>query len=119
MRYERLPGFSLGVLTMNTIVTFGGMLLVIVIGMFTTYPDIAVVPIIVGCSLIAVVVPLVFHGSAATLWAALELVMRPLEPKELEDMARHRSDAGTAERSDGPAQRNEGGDTAEGPANGS
>ena len=43
-RYERQPGFLLGALTMNTIVTFGLLAAVLLVGSILSYPDIAIVP---------------------------------------------------------------------------
>lgn len=82
-RYERQPGFSLGATTMNTIVTFGLIAVVIVVGMIATFPDIAVVPILVVAVAVAVVVPIAFYPISYTAWAAIDLAMRPLEPPEV------------------------------------
>jgi hypothetical protein len=86
-RWERQPGFSLGATTINTIVTFGLFGLVMLVGFIATYPDIAAVPILVGSIAIAVVVPIVFYPVSYTVWAAIDLAMRPLEPAERADAA--------------------------------
>jgi hypothetical protein len=87
-RWERQPGFSLGATTVNTIVTFGLFGLVILVGCIATYPDIATVPILVASIAVAVVVPIVFYPVSYTVWAAIDLAMRPLEPAERADAAR-------------------------------
>lgn len=87
-RYERQEGFLLGALTINTIVTFGAIAVVLVAGMIATYPDIAVVPILLGCLLVAVVVPVLVFPVTYTVWGAIDLAMHPLQPDEVDDAAR-------------------------------
>src|SRR5262245_18777768 len=87
-KYERQEGFMVGALAINTIVTFGAILVVLVVGMIVTYPDIAVVPIVIACLVVAVVVPVVAFPVTHTAWAAIDLAMHPLEPAEVEDAAR-------------------------------
>jgi uncharacterized protein (DUF983 family) len=88
-RYERDPGFLVGALTMNTIVTFGVLAVILVVGIVVTYPDIAMVPILAVALPAMVVVPIVFYPFSYTLWAAVDLAMRPLEPGEVADAAAH------------------------------
>jgi hypothetical protein len=45
------------------------------------------VPLVALSIVIAVVVPLAFYPFSYTLWAAIELKMRPLEPAEIADAA--------------------------------
>jgi uncharacterized protein (DUF983 family) len=86
-KFERQVGFMLGAMTVNIIVTFGCLGAVLVVGSVATYPDIAVVPLVALSIVIAVVVPLAFYPFSYTLWAAIELKMRPLEPAEIADAA--------------------------------
>src|SRR6476646_10788482 len=58
-RYERQDGFMVGAITINTILTFGAILVVLVVGTIVTYPESAVV-----------------------------LAMHPLQPAEAADAAR-------------------------------
>jgi uncharacterized protein (DUF983 family) len=88
-KYERQEGFSLGAVTMNTAVTFGLLALTLLLGSILTYPDIAVVPILGIGLAITLVVPVLFYPFSYTLWAAVDLAMRPLEPAELADAAAH------------------------------
>ena len=78
----------LGALTVNTMVTFGAILVVLVVGMIASYPDLAVVPIVSGCLIVAVVVPVVIFPFTYTVWAAVDLAMHPLQPADVEDAAR-------------------------------
>jgi uncharacterized protein (DUF983 family) len=88
-RYERQPGFLLGALTMNTIVTFGVVALVLIVGIVASYPDIAMVPILAVALPLAVIVPIVFYPFSYTLWAVIDLRMHPLEAAEVADAAAH------------------------------
>ncbi len=75
----------LGSLTVNTILTFGAILVVLVVGMVVTYPDIEVVPITLACIAVAVLVPLLVYPFTSTIWAAIDLAMHPLQPAEVAD----------------------------------
>lgn len=77
----------LGAITINTIVTFGGLIVVLVVGAAAWYPDIPVVPLVALSVAVALVVPVVFYPFSYTIWAAIELQMRPLEPDEVADAA--------------------------------
>ena len=55
--------------------------------MIATYPDIAVVPILLGCLLVAVVVPVLVFPVTYTVWGAIDLAMHPLQPDEVADAA--------------------------------
>jgi len=85
IRIERQVGFMLGSITVNTIVTFGLLLAVIVVGFVVSYPDVAVVPMIVVGIAIAVLFPLLFFPFSHTIWAAVDFAMRPVEPHEAEE----------------------------------
>src|SRR4051794_13404745 len=88
-KYERQPGFSLGATTMNTIVTFGLLAIVLLVGSILSYPDIAVVPILVVAIAVCVIVPILFYPFSYTLWSAVDLAMRPPDVAELVDAAAH------------------------------
>ena len=77
---QRIEGQWLGALGMNTIVSFGILAVTLVAGLIVTYPDIPLVPLAGTCVAVAVVVPIVFYPFSKTLWNAIDLAMRPLEP---------------------------------------
>jgi uncharacterized protein (DUF983 family) len=79
---ERVEGHWLGALGMNTIVTFAAVLIAIVVAFLVTYPDgstALALTVVVGTALI---VPLAFFPVSKTLWSAIDLAMRPLEPED-------------------------------------
>jgi uncharacterized protein (DUF983 family) len=100
-RYEREEGFMVGAITVSTILTFGVILVVLVVGMILSYPDIATVPILIACVAAAVVVPIVAFPITHTLWAAIDLAMHPLTANEAADAAAAVARAGTASPADG------------------
>ena len=88
-RYERQPGFLLGALTINTIVTFGLLAVVLLVGSILSYPDIAVVPMLITALAVAILVPIVFYAFSYTIWAVVDLTMRPLDRAEQADADAH------------------------------
>ncbi len=79
----------LGAVTMNTVVTFGLLGAVLLVGSILSYPDIAVGPMLAASGVVAIVVPIVFYPFSYTIWSAVDLAMRPLEPAEVADAAAH------------------------------
>lgn len=75
----------LGAITINMVSTLGLMLLAMAVGMIATWPDLATVPIVAVCVAIAIVVPVVGYSISHTVWAAIDLAMRPLDPAEEAD----------------------------------
>ena len=67
---------------MNTIVTFGSILVSILVGIWVLWPDVDVVRLGISPLVIAVLMPPLIPPSAKTLWVAIDLMMHPLEPGE-------------------------------------
>jgi uncharacterized protein (DUF983 family) len=82
---ERIEGHWIGALGMNTVVSFGALLLTLVGGLVLMWPDPAVLPLLVACVGVALVVPILFFPVSRTLWSAIDLAMRPLEPADQVD----------------------------------
>ena len=83
LRFERIEGHWTGDLGINTIVSFGALLLVLLIGTFAFWPEPPVIAMIIAAVIAAAIVPLVFFPFSKTIWLALDLMMRPLEPGEV------------------------------------
>ncbi|RMH75204.1 MAG: DUF983 domain-containing protein [Actinomyces sp.] len=84
-RFEREPGHFIGAVGMSTIVTFGLLAVTLGVGFAVTAPDIPVVALTGVGLAISLVVPVVIHPLARTLWVAVDLAMHPLEPGEAVD----------------------------------
>ena len=79
---RREEGHWIGAIGINTMVSLGSMALAMLV-LFTAYWDNRrVLPIILPLFAIAILVPLLFFGSSQTLWSAIDLLMRPLEPAD-------------------------------------
>lgn len=84
LTFERIEGHWIGAIGMNTIVSFGILLLSLVVSFVVTFPDFPVVPLMVWHTLLAVLVPILFFPFSRTLWTAIDIAMRPLEPHEVD-----------------------------------
>jgi len=81
-RFERKPGHFVGAVGISTIITFGLLLISLIAGIALTWPDVSALPLLAVMLPIAVLVPIVLHPTAKTLWVAIDLWMKPLEPGE-------------------------------------
>lgn len=85
LRFERVEGHWIGAIGVNTVCTMGLMLIVLAVVTFSYFPDPPpTAPLLVAMILIAVAGPLVFFPSSRTLWSAIDLLMRPLKPGEVD-----------------------------------
>ena len=83
LRFERIEGHWVGALGINTIVSFGLLGIVVVVGLVLSAPQFDVVPVLVAAGLVAVLMPLFFFPFSKTVWTAVDLWMRPLGPTEV------------------------------------
>lgn len=74
--------FELGAITANIILTFGSILLAILILVAVTAPDIPLLGIVFATASVALVGPAIFYPISFTLWQAIDLWMR--RPTEAE-----------------------------------
>lgn len=75
--------FELGATTANIILTFGTLLMTMLILIVFTAPDVPVVPLTMICVGIALLGPAIFYPFSFTLWQAIDLWMRRPTPEEL------------------------------------
>ncbi|MEM8705337.1 MAG: hypothetical protein AAGE98_02690 [Actinomycetota bacterium] len=80
--FERDPGHFVGAVGMSTILTFGLILISILVGLWVLWPDVNFFGLAAVPLLIAVLVPPLFHPTAKTLWAGIDLMMNPVRPGE-------------------------------------
>ena len=86
-RFERQEGLAVGAMGINIIVTEALFGVFLITALFMTVPDVPVAPLLVVGLAMNLVIPIVFYPFSKTIWAAAELMMRPLEPhEELEAM---------------------------------
>jgi uncharacterized protein (DUF983 family) len=89
--FERKPGHFVGAVGISTIITFGLLLITLVAGIGIMWPDLSPAPLLLAMLPIAVLVPILFHPTAKTLWVAIDLGMKPLEAGEAVGGAEERS----------------------------
>lgn len=83
LRFERIEGHWSGDLGINTIVSFGALFVTLIVGFALTYPDVPGLALFLSAVGVAAIVPLLFFPFSKTIWLAIDLVMRPLEPDEV------------------------------------
>ena len=79
---QREEGHWLGAVGINTIVTFGLLFVTMLVSFLLTIDERRAAPIFISSFLVAGVTPLLFFGPSQTLWSAIDLAMRPLEPRD-------------------------------------
>jgi hypothetical protein len=84
LKFERIEGHWIGAIGINTIVSFGILLGSMVVSFIVTFPDIPVVPLMIGHALLGLVAPIVFFPISRTLWTGIDIAMRPLEAHEVD-----------------------------------
>ena len=85
LRINRIDGHWSGDIGINTIVSFGALLLVLFGGFASSWPDPPGIGLVVACAATALLVPLAFLPFSKTIWLAIDLMLRPLEPGEVRE----------------------------------
>ena len=80
--FERAEGQFIGAVGMNTIITFGLLLVVLVVGFITTSPNTPAAELAIIGVAVSVIAPIVLSPFSKTTWTAIDLAMTPLEPGE-------------------------------------
>jgi uncharacterized protein (DUF983 family) len=84
LRFERIEGHWMGAIGINTIVSFGMLLVALVGGLVLTFPEFPLWRLLAVNLAVAIVGPLAFHPVSRTLWTSIDIAMRPLEPTEVD-----------------------------------
>ncbi len=79
LRFEREQGYWVGSMIINTIVTFGLLIAVLVGGMLILWPDVPWTPLFIATLLVAGLTPVLFHPRSRTVWMAIEMSYHPVE----------------------------------------
>lgn len=82
LSFRRMEGQMVGAVGINTIVTFGVLLIVVVVGLVVTYPHVPAVRLALVGIAVSVLVPILFYPLSWTLWAAVDLAMQPVGPQD-------------------------------------
>ena len=84
LRFERVEGHWIGSLGVNTTVVFGAMLTALLTSTLVSYPEVHVAFLLTTQLVLALLGPLAFFPSSRMLWTAIDLLMRPLAPGEID-----------------------------------
>ncbi|MEN9648089.1 MAG: hypothetical protein RLZ17_125 [Actinomycetota bacterium] len=76
-------GFVLGALAINFVLTGGALIATLVIGVVTSYPDLAIFELLVSTVGVTLLVGIFGYPISYTTWLAVDLIMRPVESGEL------------------------------------
>jgi hypothetical protein len=89
LRWERnYEGFMLGAMAMSFITTGGLLLLTMGIGVVVTYPNVALVPVLVSTIGVTLLVGVGGYPISYTLWQAIDLYLRPISEDDGEEQPR-------------------------------
>ena len=92
-RFQREAGSFTGTYLVNFAVTESLMFVVLmgyVLWRGVTGNDAPMWPVLLGCGAFAIIAPIAFYPFAASTWAAMDLLMRPLDPDEVADAEVHK-----------------------------
>jgi len=84
LHFERIEGHWIGAIGINTIVSFGLLAATLVVAFVVTFPDFPLRTLMILALLVSIITPTVFFPVSRTLWTAIDIAMRPLEPHEVD-----------------------------------
>jgi hypothetical protein len=79
-RFEKEEGGYLGAMVLNYVVAIGLWLVILVVGLILTLPDVPVLALTLVSVTVLVLVPLAFFPRSKTIWAAVEYLVLRAEP---------------------------------------
>ena len=83
LHFERMEGHSLGAVAVNTVVSSGLVLTVVTLALVIFGTDVSTSFLLSVAAPVGLIFPVLFDPVSRTLWNALELLMRPAQPNEL------------------------------------
>lgn len=97
LAFQRLEGQWSGDIGINTVVTFGLLYVTLMIGVLAFWGRVNVGALAALGAMIVLVFPVLFVPFAKTLWLAMDLMMRPVEPDEFASFTAEASPANPRE----------------------
>ena len=83
LEFERAPGHSLGAIAINTILSFFVLAVVLTTSLIVAHPEFDRSNLLLVNMSTALIAPIAFFPMSKTLWTAMDLLARPLEPGEV------------------------------------
>jgi uncharacterized protein (DUF983 family) len=81
LRFAKEEGGFLGAMTLNYALAIGLWLIVLIVGVALTVPDVPVVPLMLLSAVVLIGVPLLFYPRSKMIWAAVEYLVLQGEPE--------------------------------------
>jgi uncharacterized protein (DUF983 family) len=88
LRFAREEGGFLGALTLNYIMAFAVWVVLLVVVLIFTVPDVPVAPLLAGSVVLMVLMPLWFYPRSKMIWAGVEFLVARSDPDYREPVAR-------------------------------
>jgi len=85
IQFERMEGHFLGAVALNTVVSAGAVLSTICLTIVIAGTDVSSKLLQLTALPMATILPVLFDPFSRTLWTAIDILIRPVEPKELND----------------------------------
>jgi hypothetical protein len=79
-RFEKEDGGYLGAMVLNYSVAIGAWIVVLIVGLAMTVPDVPVAPLLTASIAVLVLTPLWFYPRSKMLWAAVEYLVLRSDP---------------------------------------
>jgi uncharacterized protein (DUF983 family) len=80
LRFESEEGGFLGAMVLNYSVTIGLWVIVMVVGLVLTVPNVPVLPLTIASMVVVIAVPIWFYPRSKTIWAAIEFLVAKSDP---------------------------------------
>jgi len=84
LRVERIEGHMIGYIGLNVVVSFTVTFVVLMAMSFASIPDVDPLRIALVSAVPAFLGPILFAPGSRTTWTAIDLLMRPLQPGEID-----------------------------------
>ncbi len=84
MKYQRVEGHVIGYIGLNTIFTFSITFVSLIVTSILMVPNIETMPLVLAAVVPAAVLPILLLPSSRMMWTAIDLIMRPLQPDEVD-----------------------------------
>lgn len=80
-------GFELGAAAMASMIVLTPIIAGIALTLAFTWPEVEVVPMLIGCGVAGIVLPIVLYPVSYTMWQAVDLVARPVSVDDFDPAA--------------------------------
>lgn len=84
LHFERIEGHWIGAIGINTILSFGTLAVTLLTGLIVTRANSHLGALLVTGVAVSILAPTLFFPVSRTLWTAIDVAMRPLEPHEVD-----------------------------------